>query len=173
MPSRVNTGVMYDNLMNKFEYDVKASGFFMNSDNLRMLISMRNTYARLAGALADEGDLERAVLVADRSLELMPDEVQAYDYFNMPLAIVYYKSGMTEKGDQIIHRLWEIQDEQLGWYFSFRKDQIPSLIDDIQDNFAMLNAMRQVVVEFKRDELLQQIEQGVETYYSLYTARQL
>ena len=50
-PGTVNTDVMYDNMMNKFVFNVTKPGFLVSDDVNRMSITMRNAYARLIDAL--------------------------------------------------------------------------------------------------------------------------
>jgi len=164
----VNTTVMYDNLMNKFVFDVRKPGFLISEDIYRMTITMRNTYTRCAESLAAENRLDEAVQVCDRIQELIPDHIVPYNYFNLGKGETYLKAGQTEKGLEILHRLIGISDEQLAYFFRFPADKTPYLDADIQQNLAVLHAIGRAGEDFGQEELAREATETFDLYYNLY-----
>ncbi|MHC1708696.1 MAG: DUF2723 domain-containing protein [Bacteroidales bacterium] len=117
---RVNTDIMYTNLMNKFRLRMDNPKIYYNEDHLRMTSNLRNIYGRLAIALLEEGKVDSAVKVVDRCLEIMPDKIIPYNFFVMPFIDVYYQSGNKAKGKKIMERVIELYRQDLEYYFSFR-----------------------------------------------------
>ncbi len=164
----VNTTVMYDNLMNKFVFDIRKPGFLISEDIYRMTITMRNTYARCAESLAAENRLDEAVQVCDRIQELIPDRIVPYNFFNLGIGETYLKAGQTEKGLEILNRLIAISDEQLAYFFRFPADKTPYLDADLQQNLAVLHAIGRAGEDFGQEELAAEATETFDLYYNLY-----
>lgn len=164
----VNTDAMYDNLMNRFVFEIKKPGFLISDDVFRMTITMRNSYAMLAEALVAENKMDKAVEVCDRIQEMIPDRIVPYNYFNLPVAEAYLRAGETDKGVEILQRMTEIHADQLGYFFSFPKDKRGYLSMDIQQGMAILNAVGQVAAENGQKEIGDRANEVLDTYYNLY-----
>ncbi len=167
----VNTAVMYDNVMNKFEFSITSPGFLISEDVLRMTVTMRSTYARLAEALAMENRLDSAVAVCDRSVETIPDRVVPYNYFNLSVAEVYLVAGEKDKGGEVLERLAAIQQEQLAYFFRFPESKRGNLSLEIRQALALLHASGQSARRHGLDDLAGRAEESLEFYYNLYTGQ--
>ncbi len=168
----VNTAVMYDNLMNRFVFDMTKPGFLVSEDIFRMTVTMRSTYSRLAEALAEENRLDSAVAVCDRSLEQIPDRIVPYNYFNLPMAEVYLAAGREEQGEEILARLSEINRDQLAYYFRFPDDLRSFLSLEIRQSLAILHAVTQAAGSYGLEELATETDEALSFYYNLYTGQQ-
>jgi hypothetical protein len=164
----VNTTVMYDNLMNKFEFNITKPGFLISDDIYRMTITMRNCYARLAEALVAENKPDLAIRVCDRIQELIPDDVTPYNYFNLSIADSYLKTGQIEKGNEILARMTEIQSEQLDYFFSFPENKMAYISMDIQQGMAVLNAVGLAAEENGQKEIADKAKETLDIFYNLY-----
>jgi hypothetical protein len=167
----VNTEIMYDNLMNKFEFDISKPGFLISEDIFRMTVTMRNAFARLADALVAENKMDKAVEVCDRVQQMIPDKVVPYNYFNLGIAETYLKAGRTEQGVEILERLMEIQDDQLSYFFNFPENKKGYLSNDIQQAMAILHAVGQAAADNGQEDLASRAEESLNLYYSLYTGQ--
>ena len=164
----VNTDVMFDNLMNKFEFDIRKPGFLISDDVFRMTVTMRNCYSRLAQALVAEKKPDLAIQVCDRIQELIPDDIVPYNYFNLSIAEAYLKAGQTEKGNDILRRMTEIQSEQMAYYLRFPANKRAYISMDIQQGLAVLNAVGQAAEENGQMEIAEQAKETLDIYYNLY-----
>lgn len=168
----IDLDVMYDNLMNKFEFNVNDPGIYINEDNYRMISTFRSSYSRLAGALMDDNRLDSAVRVCDRIMEMIPDRVEPLSYYNITIGEVYYSAGEIEKGRAIFDRLLEIQSEQLDYFFSFPPDFRPALQFNIEQNLAIIHSMTRSAERLGQEELREQIQGVMDIYYGLYVGNQ-
>jgi hypothetical protein len=167
-PGGVNIDVMYDNMMNKFAFNVTKPGFLVSDDVNRMSITMRNAYSRLVDALIQKGDFRRAMEVADRSIAQIPDKVVPYNYFNLPIAEAFLKGGQAEKGREILQRIADISTEQLAYYFSFPADKRAYIAFEIQQGIAVLHAVSREAAQNGLEDLAKTTEESVDFYYNMY-----
>jgi tetratricopeptide (TPR) repeat protein len=115
----INTEVMYDNMINKFKWgNMNVKGVYLDETNLRMTMNLRNNFYRLATALFQEGKTDKALKCLDKTEELMPDDVVAYNYFNLLIADLYLKLGKQEKATQITQILRDRTQIDVDYYAS-------------------------------------------------------
>jgi tetratricopeptide (TPR) repeat protein len=167
-PRAVNTAVMFDNLMNKFEFNVTSPGIYINEDNFRMATTFRNAYMRLARALMNENKMDSAVRVCDRISEMIPDRVVPLGYFNIGIGEVYLAAQEKDKGKEIFDRLVAIQEEQLDYYFSFPDHLRPAVRFDMEQCLAILHAVIRIVGDLGEKELENTYQEKMDFYYDLY-----
>ncbi len=165
----VNTELMYDHVVNKFEWgNMEKPGVNIDDNNSRMIMNLRNLMSRLALALIDEGKLDSANVVMDLSLEKMPDSKVPYDYFVMPLAKGYYAMGDTASGMEILERISRYKTEELAYYFSFPDADLPALDMSIQEALFTVNKLAEAAREVGMNELAEASEGTLNQYYDLF-----
>ncbi|NOR75446.1 MAG: DUF2723 domain-containing protein, partial [Draconibacterium sp.] len=145
---RVATDLMYDNLMNKFEWGgMNDPDVYLDENNTRMMTNIRNSFNRLAGGLLGEGKNEMAIEVIDRCFELIPIDLISPEYFATELAASYYKAGANEKGKALLEQILEIYNDELGYYFSLdlKFVQTKSINEEIQRNLFYIQRMERTV----------------------------
>ena len=99
----VHTEKMYNRLMNEFEWGgLNNPDLYFDETNTRMVMNFRNNYSRLAEALYQKGENEKAIATLDKCVAEFPRDVVNLSYFSIPLIDLYYKLGETEKGSQIL-----------------------------------------------------------------------
>ncbi|MEX2588716.1 MAG: DUF2723 domain-containing protein [Chitinophagales bacterium] len=86
---------------------------YLNENILRMTMNLRSNYARLAAALLDKGDKERALAVLDRCMEVMPEANVPYNIFMIKFPELYYQAGDAEKARLLIKQLSEVYEQEL------------------------------------------------------------
>lgn len=141
---RVDTERMYDNMMNKFEWgNMNDPNVYLDENNTRMMTNIRNTFNRLASALIEEGQNEKAIEVIDRSFELIPFNQVAPEYFALELADSYIKAGANEKGKAILEQAFARYNDELGYFFSLKPKfiQSKSINEEIQRNLFYFQRM--------------------------------
>lgn len=119
---RVNTEVLYDNLMNKFSWGrMNEPDFYMDHYNHRTLrvLQLRNKFTRLANALLEESKKDSAIKVLDRCLELMPKTQVPYDFFMIGIIEAYFKAGDDEKALDILNDYFSVAEEEYLYYRKF------------------------------------------------------
>ncbi len=166
---RIQTDIMYDNLVNKFEFgNMNDPKVYLDETNMRMTMNLRNNFYRLAEELIKEHKYDETRVVINRCLEAMPDENIPFNYFVTPLAEGYYKIGDLEKGNEINLRLIEIFEEQLDYYFDF-PDKFQKKYDfEKQQNLALLQRIGQIAEQFNQEEVAIRASEVFEEYFDLY-----
>ncbi len=114
---RVNTEIMYSNLMNKFKFgNINDKDVHVDSDLRRMTINFRGNYARLAEALTKKGDKKRALEVLDRSLEMMPDDAAPFDMYMYGTIESYYETGNYKRANEVTEQVANRLLQDLAYY---------------------------------------------------------
>ena len=122
---RVDTDIMYDNLLNKFAYgNMELPDVYLDETNRRLSYNLRTIFGRLANELVAEGKNDKAVEALDFAMEKMPVEKFGYNYFVFGIIDAYYKAGATEKARELTWAFADRLDDELAFYAGFdRKDQ--------------------------------------------------
>jgi hypothetical protein len=165
---RLNTRIMYDNLMNKFKASMHDPNIFYSFDNVRMSMNLRNSYGRLALALVDEGKADSAIAVCDRCVEMMPDKAIPYNFFMLSVVEAYYRAGAIDKANAIMKRLTEISRQELGYYFAFEGDMGKQIDRDKQQTLAVTQRIGQLATQFNQQEIVTEATALFDQYYGLY-----
>lgn len=98
----VDTREMYENMMNQFRWgNAEKEGVYLDENNRRMIDVFRRQFAKLAMALAEEGDTARAVAAAERGMSIVPPEKMPYDYFSCDLGEALAMAGKKEDAEKL------------------------------------------------------------------------
>ena len=166
---RVNTDAMYDNMMNKFKWGgLNDPRVYLDENNLRMTMNLRNNFTRLANALLEEGKRKKAVEVLDRCLVEMPLDLIPVNYFMIGLVEAYYKAGEFEKAKPIIDKMMKTSDQDLLYYLSLDKNLRKSVDRDIQLALYMLQSVYQQSKASGQNEIAENSLALLEKYHSQY-----
>jgi Protein O-mannosyl-transferase TMEM260-like len=129
----VHTDIMYDNLMNKFQWGGMDKGdIYMDENNRRMCMNFRNNFARLAGEYVRLGEKEKAIEVLDKCLESIPERNVPYNQFVLAMADLYYQVGEFEKGNKLVISLVDKYEDDLKYYLSLRGKHKKSVTQEMQ-----------------------------------------
>jgi hypothetical protein len=165
----VNTGVMYDNLMNKFKFgDINRPGLYIDMSNTRFIMNLRTIYGRLALALIQEGKIDSAHRVLNRCMEMLPDETGKYDLFAVSMIEGYYKIGETKKANEIAEKLYKYTTEELAYYFSFPDKDLKEMDMELQQSIYTLQRLAVITKDAKQEKLAGETDTNLQKYYNLY-----
>ncbi|MFC2086804.1 DUF2723 domain-containing protein [Bacteroidota bacterium] len=170
---RVNTDIMYENLINKFKWGGLEEGkeMYLNEDVTRMLYNYRNNFARLAEALINEGRIDSAKVVIKRCLEIIPHDKVAYNYYMIPITEILYKLDEIETANQIALSLTENANQHLEFFFSLEDDKLKSLNYEVNLHMHILQEMLKFTSRFKQDDVNKEIEQLFNEYAQAYSQK--
>jgi MFS family permease len=155
---RVETDLMYKNVMEKFKWGgVDKNLLFMDENNLRMTMNLRSTFDRLASSLLEKGRKDSALKVLDLAFEVLPERNVPYNFFVINLADNYYKAGAAAKGDKILKRYAEILNQETMYYFRQKKQIYNEYSQEADRNMSIFNFMLQVARRAKRDQLVKEL----------------
>ena len=144
----VNTDIMYENLMTKFEYgNMDDPSVYMDENNRRMCMNLRNNFARLAEALFREGKKDKAVEVLDRCIATMPNENIPYNFFILPAVESYYKMGEYDKANEIVKILLTMYTQESDYYFALDNERFKQIKNEAQQAVSVLYRLNQLTNE--------------------------
>ena len=142
----VEKDLTYQRLMKVFSYrGLQNPGIFYDENNLRFPANYRDKFARLANAYLANKNVAKAKEVADKALELMPDDAIPYDYYSPQLAAALVAGGEKARADQILDTMTQ-RSEQMLAYYATKPDA--SLFDD--DQRAYLVGLQSVYMAAER-----------------------
>ncbi|NNM16737.1 MAG: DUF2723 domain-containing protein, partial [Bacteroidia bacterium] len=192
---RVNTSIMYENMMNKFKWgNISDPSVYLDQNNINMSMNLRNNFGRLADALLQEGKRDSAVAVLDHCIEVFPDEAVPYNLVMLRMAESYYKAAILgdkegldgglitgveqtsqgkqeilEKGDAITKRLADIYENDLEYYFSLvGTDHFPGVKRDLEQGMAIMRELGRLAGLSGNKELEAEIKGKFDAFSARY-----
>ena len=160
---RVNTEVMYDNMMNKFCYgNMNYPGIYIDENLMRMCRTHRMMFAQLAEALIREGKDSLAINVLDYAEKMLPEYNIPYDYTSASMGMMYLMVGEHDKGVAMLDKVAQTGVEYLQWGAQLTRQQRSAAQSTIGHWGAVLNYVMQNADRFGEKEL-------VDKYYPAYT----
>jgi len=168
---QVNSKLMYANVMEKFKWgNMERPDVYIDENNSRMMMNIRNTFNRLAETLVQEGQNDKATKVLDRCIELIPNKIVPYNYFSMMMAETYFKAGQAQKGKEIINTIMTDYKEQLDYYFQLNKPMRNSVDEDIQRLLYFMREMGTICTRNDQPELVKEVSTAFNSYFERYSS---
>lgn len=173
---RIDTKVLYDNLMNKFRYGNMGDPKVYLDENTRRtirIVKIRSTFGRLAIALQAEGKKDSAQAVLNRCLEILPVEKMKIDYFDSQLVEAMFVCGMNEKGKELAHGVFDNAYNDLLYFTKMDKRFANSTEQEKQ--MCMYNAqwIFESVKKYNQTDLAKEFETKFEEMYGLYMGEKM
>jgi tetratricopeptide (TPR) repeat protein len=139
---RIETDILYKKMMEEFSWGgIDNPKVYLDENNTRMLMNVKNNFARLAKALVSEGKKDSAIKVLDKCEQIMPNERVPYNYYNLLLAEGYYMAGDTVKANKMVKTLAQNSFEELDFYLSLSPERVVLLDMDKRRAFAILREL--------------------------------
>ncbi len=169
----VNTSLMYQYMMKDFSWgNMEKTNVYIDENNGRMMMNIRNNFNRLAEGLISEGKNDSAIAVLDRCMELIPHRTVPYNYFTIMMGESYYKAGAVEKGNEMIRFINELYTQELDYYLSLNQ-KFANVIDaEIQRILYFMREMSSISAQNGQEELAKEIASGFEKYLKVYSSYQ-
>jgi tetratricopeptide (TPR) repeat protein len=160
--ARVNTEVMYDNMMHKFKYgNMNLPGIYIDENTMRMCRTHRMMFCQLAEALYYENKYDKAIEVLDFAEQMLPGYNVSYDYTSATMASLYYAMDQYDKADKIMQIVADNSVEYMEWSASMEPIYRKSVQSTINHHSAVLGFVLQNLERFERKEMFNK-------YYDLY-----
>ncbi len=151
---RINTNVLYDNIVNKFEWGgINNPKVYLDETNMRMTLNMKSNFSRLAEALIAENKMDSAKIVLAKYSELMENPSIELSYYDLFLADNFYQINEIDKANTIITELAEMEKDKFIYYASLPESQQPLIENDKYRNLAIINQMIVSLRENNQTEL--------------------
>lgn len=162
--ARVNTSILYNNLMHKFKWGgIEKENVYLDENNRRMLMNIKNNFARLANALVKEGKIDSAITVLDKAVKVMPENKIPYSYYDLLIAEAYYQTKLAEKADKIMKIVATNTLEELNYFMSLNNQEQNTMYKDIQRSLMMAQEILRLTQQYKRPELFEELNKKFES----------
>lgn len=159
----VNTDIMYDNVMNEFRFrGLNDPNVYNSIDHRNFALNHRSTLNSLANALINEGKIDKAKEVVNKSLEAIPDNTIPYDYTSSQTVKLLYKVGEGEKAKEIAEVIGERANEALIYFGKYNLN----VGNETQKNLLILNDLVNTMKAENENELAQKFEEYFMNHYS-------
>jgi hypothetical protein len=153
---RIDTEILYDNVMNKFVWgNVNDPDIYIDEYNKKAvnITQARYLFARLAGALIEEGNSTKAVEVLDKLFEIFPNEKIPLTYDSFPAVEFYYRANEYEKGNELVKVLAKNCFDMLQYQLGL-PDRFASAVEEEQNrNMSLINNLVILTNRYKQEEL--------------------
>jgi hypothetical protein len=152
---RVATDKMYDNVVNKFRWggydDVRV---YLDENQIRMATNIRSNLNRLANALIDEGQMDKAITVLELTEKIFSSDRIPHNYFSVFMAQAYYKAGLADKGDNILKELADNNLKEVRYYASLKRKYSSYAQSEIARNLAIYREIVNMASIYGRADVL-------------------
>ena len=162
---RVNTEVMYENMMHKFAYgNMNVPGIYIDENLMRMCRTHRMMFTQLAEALVREGRREKAAEVLDYAEEMLPGYNIPYDYTSASMASLYYMIGQNDKANVMMDKVCQTCCEYLEWGASLSREHRQAAQSTLGHQSAVLGYCLQTAERYHQQDLLDKYYPTYATY---------
>jgi tetratricopeptide (TPR) repeat protein len=168
----IDKDIMYENLMNKFQYGrMETDDVYLDNFHRRTVsvIRLRYRFLRLANELITDGDYIRAEKVLDRIVELTPEKNLPYDMFMPGIADAYYQLSKFEKANKIMNRIINLSISYLEYFETFSPKQRDRIVNELGYHLRLLGNAMQITKEYSQLELAGRAEEQFSKYYKLFS----
>jgi Protein of unknown function (DUF2723) len=186
---RVRTDVMYNNIVNKFKWgNMNDPKVYLDENNVRMSMNVRNSFVRLADGLLAEGKRDSAIAVLDRCNELVPNEKIPYNYFNLLMVEGYYKAAhnlktidtdslsrevitfpaASKKGNEVVKIMAKNCEDELKYYFTLDPKFRASLQEELQRSYYIMRELSNIAGHYGEKALSQDVAKRLNDLLSVY-----
>ena len=158
--TRINTDVMYDNIMNKFLWGgMDKHGIFLDNVFISSCaLNIRQRCGALANALIEEGKKDKAIKVLDKCVEVTPQENVPYDVTMYAITMAYYQAGATEKANALAKKLFDNYESNIRYYYSFDRKELPTFGNDPEQAQDIMERLIYFANNFKQTALSKEFE---------------
>jgi tetratricopeptide (TPR) repeat protein len=139
------------------------------------VIRFRNSYTRLALALLEQGDRERAIGVLDRCMALAPSRVLPYDQYISGITLpdgrggtihhegiveAYYLCGETEKANAILKEYYNQLIDEYSYFSALKPRHRATIEQEINEVLFQLEELNILMRQFGQEELMMELGLG-------------
>jgi hypothetical protein len=162
--SRVNSELMYENMMHKFAYgNMNIPGIYIDENLMRMCRTHRMMFAQLAEQLLRENQRDKALEVLDYAEEMLPGYNIPYDYTSASMASMYFMLKQNEKALAIMEKVAQNSVEYIHFFKSLDRSQRNAVKSTVDREAAILGYVLQTCERNGQNDF-------VDKYYPEYAA---
>lgn len=169
---RVNSRILYHNLMGKFTWgNISDTTIWVDDNNVKevKIIDAKPTFNRLAQALLAEGKRDSAINVLDQCVATFPNRNIPYGYEDFDLAETYYEANAPAKANAIIRKLAHLTFERLNYYVNLPSYLSNGLDRERQRQLAILSNCVHIAKQYKQDDLSKELDDRLNELINRYS----
>ena len=160
---------MYDNVMHRFRYGgLNKEGIYVDADVLHMAQTHQYVMAILIDKLLEQGDLQRALAVAEKWRKELPVSNIPYSDAALSLAKCYYATGHPDEGDAITANLLGRSVEWLSWIATMGITHRNSSLHTAQEWLRTMQQSLALTYQYERTSLIQKYNPIFDRYVKEY-----
>lgn len=150
----VNVEKSYDLLLNTFKWgNIGKDGVYIDRESTRNSIIPKNNFIRVAEGLINIGKVDSAVILADRCLEVFPNEKLPYDVYMLPLINVYYSAKNFEKGNDLMKDMFDRYNEDVDYYISLDSEYLNYYNKDLSQAFGIMQRLVMIAKQYNQNDI--------------------
>ncbi len=164
---RVNTEIMYDNIMNKFKWgNMSGDKIFIDPETARMTYSFRIQFFQMCDMLLAEGKKDSCLKALDLMMSVMPKHGVPLNYkvFDFRFVDQYYRCDQKTKGDVLANNIIAEVAQNLDYYKQYNGKKSPMYADDVQQGIAVMNELARICASNNQVKLSDEITKKVTGY---------
>ncbi|AFL80448.1 putative permease [Aequorivita sublithincola DSM 14238] len=145
---RIDANKMYDIVMSWDWGNSGSPDIYHDTETRRNGITYRSNLARLAEALINNDEKEKAEKILDLAMEKMP--VEYFEYYSLlePFVIGYYELGKKEKARKVYEEVTKLYQEHLLYYNSLKFNKQRAIASDIISDMERYRSLVQLAVVY-------------------------
>jgi len=149
---RVDTEKMYDIVMSWDWGNNGSPDIYHDTETRKNGITYRSNLARLAEALINKGENEKAEKILDLAMEKMP--VEYFEYYSLlePFVLGYYELGKPEKARKVYEDVAKVYQEHLLYYNSLKFNRQRNIAQDIISDMERYRSLVKIVVIYDKED---------------------
>ena len=170
----VNTEKMYNRLVEQFNWGgYENENLWMDENNQRFITNIRFTFVRLAEALIEEGNTDKAEKTLDKLTEIAIHDNFSYNGSVLPVIENYYRLNANEKGTDLLRKLVENQRQYLEYYNDQSRDELRRVEQRVRQSLAIIGQANITVSQTypQSQEVQDEIRAIYTEYATLYQNR--
>ena len=133
-PTKVNTEVMFDNMVNKYKWGgIENPNVYLDENNQRMARTFRLMFRNLIEALIIKEENEKAIQALDRCMEAIPGNTVPRGMESISFVENYFALGEKEKAEKLAKEILYQTDGSLQWFARFKQEEMQTVTYDIRE----------------------------------------
>ncbi|WP_026450877.1 glycosyltransferase family 117 protein [Aequorivita capsosiphonis] len=165
---RIDANKMYDIVMSWDWGNSGSPDIYHDTETRRNGITYRSNLARLAEALINKGENDKAENILDLAMEKMP--IDYFEYYSLlePFVIGYYELDKPEKARKVYQDVAKKYQEKLKYYNGFKFNKQRLIADEIITNMERYRSLVQTVVVYDDEQYGREEAKKFNDYLKLF-----
>jgi tetratricopeptide (TPR) repeat protein len=159
----IDTEETYDLLVDRARWgNLEKPGVYIDPESRRNSIMPKQNYLRLAQALMDEGDPEKAIKTLDTLQKYFPHDKIPWDIYMVPMVETYYDAKANDKANAAADILLQSYTENLDYYASLDRAFRQYYNQDIEQSILVMQQLSLLAARAKENEQAKKIDDEIQ-----------